>query len=146
MSAATAPPTVTCPVPGVTGTKKPRGTSERSNASMVTAPPAVTTPVDSSTTIDGALAVMSSTTPPAFWAASPYERPSPRAITPRTGGERNTAPVCSPSPAATTVAAVGAVRPHPISSERGTRSSNGGAQHDHGDPDRAQDGEGPVGQ
>ena len=41
MSAAIAPPIVTCLVPGVTGTKKPRGTICRITVSRLVAPDAV---------------------------------------------------------------------------------------------------------
>src|SRR5438132_712687 len=44
MSAATAPPTVTWRVPGVTGRNQPRGKSRRISSSRVTPPPARTSP------------------------------------------------------------------------------------------------------
>ena len=56
MSLAIAPPTVTKRVPGVTGTKKPRGTRTRSSSSRLT--PAGTVAVDVAASIDGLVGVV----------------------------------------------------------------------------------------
>src|ERR1700730_10195209 len=61
--------------------------------------------------------VMSITRPPPFCALSPYERPRPRAITPRVppSAARATAfAMTSGSVVESTCATVGAVRPHPV--------------------------------
>src|SRR5260370_36352236 len=62
--------------------------------------------------------VMAITRPPPFCALSPYERPRPRAITPRVppSAARATAfAMTSGSVVESTCATVGAVRPHPVS-------------------------------
>ena len=89
MSAAIAPPTVTKRVPGDT-TKKPNGTSRRISASRLTPASTRITPRARSKSRIDASVVASTTVPPAFCAASPYERPSPRATSPRR-------PACSSS-------------------------------------------------
>ena len=69
-SAATAPPTVRCLVPGSTGGSRPDGTLRASRSVKVTEALARTAACSGSSSI--CLAVTgSSTTPPAFWAASP---------------------------------------------------------------------------
>ena len=73
--------------PGVTGTKNPRGTMTRSRSSRLT-------PGRHRgrrrrrrrCTASWARSCRRSTMPPPFWAGSPYERPSPRAMPPRAGG------------------------------------------------------------
>src|SRR5688572_15257607 len=59
---------------------------------------------------------MSTTRPPPFWALSPYERPSPRAITPLPPSATcDTAlAITSGSRVESTLATVGAVRPQPV--------------------------------
>ena len=69
-SAAMAPPTVTIRVPGVTGTKKPAGTSAFMSASRLTPPPAVTVPAAVSRSIE-AIVDRSRTVAPPDCAASP---------------------------------------------------------------------------
>ena len=71
MSAAIAPPTVTCRVPGVTGTNQPRGTNRSIRVSRLIPAPTVTSPWSRSTRWTASSQVASTTTPPAFWAASP---------------------------------------------------------------------------
>ena len=83
MSDAIAPPTVTYRVPGVTGTNQPRGSSQRMSESRLVPAPTVTSPCSRSMVFTPVSAVASSTIPPPFSATSPYERPRPRAITPR---------------------------------------------------------------
>ena len=70
-SAAMAPPTVTCRVPGVTGTNQPSGSSVRTSASMLAPASTVSCPVASSRSSTRSIGVMSSTVPPAFSAGSP---------------------------------------------------------------------------
>ena len=70
-SAAMAPPTVTCRVPGVTCTNQPSGTIVRMIASRLTPASTRTTPRSRSISWKPASVVASSTVPPAFWAASP---------------------------------------------------------------------------
>ena len=57
---------------------------------------------------------MSSTAPPAFCAASPYARPSPRAIVPRPPHSRTARTASSYDPGRSTCAELGAVRPQPV--------------------------------
>ena len=71
MSAAMAPPTVTIRVPGVTGTNHPRGSSRSIIDCTLMPAPTVMTPDPRSTWWMTSSQVVSSTTPPAFWAASP---------------------------------------------------------------------------
>src|SRR5262249_2792685 len=63
------------------------------------------------------------TDPPAFWAASPYERPMPRAITPRGPAEVRMGGTSSSDDGRTTRAAVGDVRPQPLSNSRSSAPS-----------------------
>ena len=71
MSLAMAPPMVTNLVPGVTGTKKPRGTMTCSSSSMLTPAPTVAHPAAGSRTMSPAPAASRTTRPPPFCAASP---------------------------------------------------------------------------
>ena len=71
MSAAMAPPTVTSRVPGVTGTNHPRGTNRSMRDCRLTPAATVTTPESRSTWWKESSQVVSTTAPPAFWAASP---------------------------------------------------------------------------
>jgi hypothetical protein len=71
MSLAIAPPMVTKRVPGVTGTKNPRGTITRRSSSMLTPAPTVAKPLAGSSTMSAAFDVKRSTRPPPFCAASP---------------------------------------------------------------------------
>ena len=70
MSLAIAPPTVTCWVPGTTGTISPRGTTASRSSPIVAPAYAVTVRRlrSSSTPLSN---VMSMATPPVSWAASP---------------------------------------------------------------------------
>src|SRR6185437_7632620 len=115
MSQAIAPPTVTCRVPGRTGTHSPSGSAARISWSRLT--PASTSTRWVSLSIVWILlsAVMSMTRPPPFWALSPYERPSPRAITPRPSASDTALAMTSGSGVDSTCATLGAVRAHPVS-------------------------------
>src|SRR5262245_37193485 len=115
MSQAIAPPTVTCRVPGSTGTHSPSGSAARISWSRLT--PASTSTRWVSLSIVWILlsAVMSMTRPPPFCALSPYERPSPRAITPRPSASDTALAMTSGSGVDSTCATLGAVRAHPVS-------------------------------
>ena len=69
-SAATAPPTVRCRVPGSTGGSRPNGTRQASSSVKVTEALTRTAACSRSGSIQLAVTGFS-TTPPAFWAASP---------------------------------------------------------------------------
>ena len=117
MSEAIAPPTVTNLVPGVTGTNQPRGTLSRRMSSRLIPAGAVTMPVEVSSEYGLPTAVpgIMRTCPPAFWAAAPYERPRPRAMTPRSPAEQTTSRTWASSAGTTVSATVHAVRPQPDS-------------------------------
>src|SRR3954470_7907797 len=112
MSLAMAPPTVMSRVPGVTG-NQPRGTSHSMRSCRLVPARAVTTPRSRSAAMMPESAVASSTSPPAFWAASPYARPRPRATTPRRGAARTSRSASSSFNGVETWARVGAVPPQP---------------------------------
>ena len=84
---------------------------------MLTPAPHVTVAVASSSTAVDTPSDRRSTRPPAFWAASPYARPRPRAITPR-GGCSLTAAAASVAVTDIRSADVGLVPPHPVRSDR----------------------------
>ena len=118
MSQAMAPPMVTCRVPGSTGTHSPNGSAAFISVSRLT--PASRSTMRVSPLIEWMVAscVMSMTKPPPFWALSPYDRPSPRAITPRVPPSATWATafaITSGSRVDNTWATVGAVRPQPVS-------------------------------
>src|SRR6476661_4465342 len=91
MSHAMAPPMVTCRVPGSTGTHSPSGSAARISWSRLT-------PASTSTK----------------W-LSPYERPIPRAITPRASACDTALAITSGSGVDSTCATLGAVRAQPVS-------------------------------
>lgn len=116
MSQPIAPPTVTWRVPGSTGTHKPWGSAAFINWSRLTPASTSTSRVPESIEWMRLSAGMSITSPPPFCALSPYERPSPRAMTPRppSSAARVTArTMTSGSLVESTEATVGAVRPSP---------------------------------
>lgn len=82
-SAPIAPPTVTNRVEGVTGTNRPSGSSSSISRCRLTPASQTTVPAAGSIAWTRSSALMSITEPPAFCAASPWARPSPRATTPR---------------------------------------------------------------
>src|SRR6478735_10805932 len=114
MSQAMAPPTVTCRVPGSTGTHRPNGSAARMSWSRFTPASTSTTWVSRSIEWIRFSADMSMTRPPPFCALSPYERPSPRAITPREPTLATASTISPGSGVDSTVATVGAVRAQPI--------------------------------
>ena len=78
-----------------------RGTKARIRASRLTPAPTRTTPASRSASSTVSSPVMSSTMPPAYWAASPYERARPRATTlAPVAGRRPTGPGRRPHPSA----------------------------------------------
>src|SRR3954470_1821175 len=143
MSDAIAPPTVTKRVPGVTGTNQPRGMSQRMSWSRLVPAPAVTIPRSRSTDLIPARAVASSTIPPAFRAASPYERPRPRAIAPRAGLVRSRRSTSPSSSGVTSRARLGEAPLHPASRGSAPGSSvcvgDIQADPDENDPEEAHD-------
>src|SRR4051794_38329375 len=126
MSAAIAPPTVTCRVPGTTATIQPWPSVRRASASSETPAPTSTSPRAGSIGPIPVRPAPRTTRPPAFCAASPYARPRPRASTPRSPASPTSAPTAPGSAGACTSARVGAVRPQPLSS----RSSATGVHAD----------------
>src|SRR4051794_14303674 len=126
MSAAIAPPTVTCRVPGTTATIQPWPSVRRASASSETPAPTSTSPVAGSIGPIPVRPAPRTTRPPAFCAASPYARPRPRASTPRGPASATSAATAPGSAGACTSARVGAVRPQPLSS----RSSATGVHAD----------------
>src|SRR4051812_27704390 len=90
---------------------------------------------------------MSTTAPPAFWAASPYDRPRPRATTPR-GPAPATAQAAAPaSVGRMTSARLAAVRPQPVSSApawAGSGSPRIDADGEQHDPDGSEGEDGSV--
>ena len=115
MSHAMAPPIVTWRVPGSTGTHSPNGSAAFIRVSRLTPPSRSTRCVSPSMVWIRFSAVMSMTRPPPFWALSPYERPSPRAITPRMPACDTALAITSASGVDSTCATLGAVRPQPVS-------------------------------
>src|ERR1700752_2971534 len=115
MSQAIAPPTVTWRVPGSTGTHKPNGSAAFIRGSRLTPASRSTRCVSPSMVWIRRSAVMSTTRPPPFWALSPYERPSPRAITPRLSACDTALAITSASGVDSTRPTLGAVRPQPVS-------------------------------
>lgn len=113
-SEAIAPPTVILPVPGTTGRNQPCGSRIRSSRSRLTPASQRTVPAPWSRARTRSRPVMSSTEPPAFWAASPGARPSPRAMAPRGPRPRTTAAASSYVRGRNRTAVVGAVRPQPV--------------------------------
>src|SRR5699024_5184145 len=124
MSCPIAPPTVTWRVPGRTGTHRPNGSAARISWSRLTPPSTTARAVSALSSWIRLKRLMSSTSPPEFWALSPYERPRPRATTPR---RRWSGPEALASLTAATAAEIsstergvrtwlraGAVRPHPV--------------------------------
>ncbi|CAM5684616.1 hypothetical protein SCYAM73S_04467 [Streptomyces cyaneofuscatus] len=109
-----APPTVILPVPGTTGRNRPRDSRIRSSRSRVTPASQRTVAASSSRARTRSRPVMSSTEPPAFCAASPGARPSPRARAPRGPRPRTTAAASSYVRGRNRTAVVGAVRPQPV--------------------------------
>ncbi len=87
----------------------------RSSSSRLTPAPTRTVADAASSTI--APGARRTTDPPPFCAGSPYARPRPRAMRPRSPAScRISRPSSSQDARSTTVAAVGAVRPQPVSS------------------------------
>src|SRR4051794_8204181 len=115
-SAASAPPSVTWLVPGITGENQPWGRARRARSPRLRPAPALTIPRSRSKARTAVSAVVSTTVPPAFWAASPYARPRPRAITPRSPPAASVAAISEGSCGRRSAARVGAVRPQPVSS------------------------------
>src|SRR5262245_22118843 len=115
MSQAIAPPTVTWRVPGSTGTQSPNGSAALIRVSRLTPASRSTRWAPPSMVWIRHNAVMSTTSPPPFWALSPYERPSPRAITPRPCACDTALAITSASGVDSTCAMLGAVRPQPVS-------------------------------
>ncbi len=70
-SAAIAPPTVTCRVPGDTGMNHPSRNPVRNNRSRLTPAPTSTSPLVASIGPMASRRLVSRTRPPAHWAASP---------------------------------------------------------------------------
>src|SRR5699024_6210391 len=118
MSLAIAPPTVTLRVPGSTGGHNPNGSVTRSSVSRLTPASTSTSAASASTEWIRFSAVVSSTRPPAFCAGSPYERPRPRAITPRCPAVTTARAIRSGSGVVSTSATVGALRPQPVKDRR----------------------------
>src|SRR4051812_3979590 len=142
MSLAMAPPTVMSRVPGVMG-NQPRGTSHSMRSCRLVPARAVTTPRSRSAAMMPDSAVASSTRPPAFWAASPYARPRPRATTPRAGAARTNRSASPSFSGVERCARVGAVPPHPSrrASSPGSTCGSGDIEAD-GDDDDPERGEG----
>src|SRR3954470_6664600 len=118
MSHAIAPPTVTCRVPGSTGTHSPSGNAARISWSRLTPASTSTRWVSLSMVWMRFSAVMSTTRPPPFCALSPYERPIPRAMTPRAPVSEaceTALAITSASGGDSTCATLGAVRAQPVS-------------------------------
>src|SRR5882757_6805296 len=115
MSQAIAPPMVTWRVPGSTGTHSPNGNAAFISESRLTPASRSTMWVSASIEWIRLSGVMSMTSPPPFWALSPYERPSPRAITPRPSACDTALAITSGSGVDSTWATLGAVRPQPVS-------------------------------
>ncbi|ARX85952.1 hypothetical protein SMD44_05421 [Streptomyces alboflavus] len=109
-------------MPGVTGTNQPSGSSTSIRRCSETPASHTTVPASASMTCTRSRPVMSRTAPPAFCAASPYARPSPRAIPPRSAQTRSAATASSCVRGRTTWAAEGAVLPQPV---RGTGAGTG---------------------
>src|SRR6266545_3227771 len=148
-SAAIAPPTVTCRVPGTTGSHSPNGSSTRMSVSRLTPASHRTVRAARSTACTVASRVRSSTVPPAFCAASPYARPSPRASTPRGPAFSTTAAASSYDVTGCSTAVLGAVRPQPVSRVRtpGRGPHASGTEHPgthEREPDRGQPLQDPV--
>src|ERR1700722_18706356 len=133
---------VTCRVPGSTGTHSPNGSAARISWSRLTPASRSATWVSASIEWMRFSAVMSTTRPPPFWALSPYERPSPRAMTPRPPASAASATalaITSGSGVESTCATDGAVRLQPVSRlvvnivKEGTAWQSGSADpEDHG--------------
>src|SRR5258707_3074975 len=115
MSQAIAPPMVTWRVPGSTGTNSRNGNAAFISASRLTPASRSTMWVSASIEWIRLSGVMSMTSPPPFWALSPYERPSPRAITPRPSTCDTALAIISGSGVDSTWATEGAVRAQPVS-------------------------------
>ena len=92
------------------------GSSQRISESRLVPAPTVTIPCSRSMDFTPVSAVASSTMPPPFSATSPYERPSPRAITPRGGAMSSSRLTSLSSSGVTTRARLGAVPPQPARS------------------------------
>src|ERR1700752_213539 len=115
MSQAIAPPMVTWRVPGSTGTHSPNGSAAFISASRLTPASRSTMWVSASIEWIRLSGVISTTSPPPFCALSPYERPSPRAITPRPSACDTALAITSGSAVDSTWATEGAVRAQPVS-------------------------------
>src|SRR5207302_1946045 len=102
----------------VTAGNSPTGTSTRINQSSDAPASTSIVAASTSTACSRANAVACTTRPPAFCAASPYERASPRATTRRGGASLTSRPTSASDDGSTTSAAVGAVPPQPVSSLR----------------------------
>ena len=102
-------------VPGVTGTKNPRGTSARINVSSEVPPDARTSAASASSSNPSRNSV-SATIPPAFCPQSPYPRPSPRAMNPRAPALATSASISLFDTGCATSAALDGLRPHPVTS------------------------------
>src|SRR3954452_16597021 len=116
MSAAIAPPTVTCRVPGTTATIQPWPSVRRASPSSETPAPTSTSPDAGSIGPIPVRPAPRPPRPPAFCAASPYARPRPRASTPRGPASATSAATAPGSAGSCTSARVGAGRPPPLSS------------------------------
>lgn len=99
---------------GETGTNQPSGSSTCISRCSETPASHTTRPLTASISWMRSRPVMSSTAPPAFCAASPYARPSPRAIVPRPPHSRTARTTSSYVPGRSTCAELGAVRPQPV--------------------------------
>ena len=121
-SDAIAPPTVTCRVPGSTASDKPAGATARMTVSRLAPPPTVIVAPSPDTSIGPTevRAMQSRTVPPPFCAASPYARPSPRAVMPRmpAAGAVSAVLTSAVEEGRITVATDGAVRPQPVRRRR----------------------------
>ena len=124
-SAATAPPTVRWRVAGSTGSSRPSGTIRVSRSVKVVEAETRTAGVAGSRSIRGAV-TGASTIPPAFWAASPWLRPAPRASTPPAGWLATRARSWPSGSGPSTRARDGVVRPQPLSSRPASRAGGGG--------------------
>src|SRR5919199_4434927 len=140
MSAAIAPPTVTQRVPGTTAGNQPCGSVWAARAAIETPAPTVMRPSSRSKASIAFRAVMSSTRPPAFWAASPYARPRPRGRTPRSPGSASARATSAALRGRTTVATLRVARPQPVSARgapsevdgtREERDPRGGQREEH---------------
>src|SRR3954451_14519770 len=132
-SAASAPPSVTWLLPGITRGTQPWGRASRARSPRLRPAPAATVPRSRSNARTAVRAVVSTTVPPAFWAASPYARPTPRAISPPPPPAASASASSAGSWGRRSVARVGAVRPQPVSSASAGSATevDTAGEHDH---------------